>query len=201
MTLGIQSTHVLLLLLVLAVIAAAQPPPAKPINLMKQALDQIYNSGLLPASTWNGWSPSNGLTEGTYGGWGGNPSAQVPFVRFDDTTIMSVPSLNGGNGAIADPLPPFSPTGQMGIWMSRAALDSDLLFIKTALFHELVHISELRDADGIYSELPNGTAVYNETRKKELFPVREVSASIRTIQFLQKLRKRIPPEFSELRIK
>jgi hypothetical protein len=189
--------------------AAAQGrPPAPPHTLVKQALNQIRSewSHLLPASAWGGWDGSaGGLTEGNYAGWGGNAATQVPYLHFDDVDIMTVPSwqgtpqANSGAGGLTNGLPPYQPNGRVGVWLNAAALDSDLLFIKTALFHELVHVAQWRDAGGTWATQPDGTVVHSGDRERKLFELKEVEASARTLKFLQALLKK--GEFSKKRIK
>lgn len=209
----IYSTLSTVLIFSISTAPAQSAPPAPPHTLVKQALKQIRSewSHLLPSGTWGSGTPTGewdgsdaGLTEGNHQGWGGNATTTVPFVRFDNVDVMTVPNWNGtpqqnaNPGGLTNGIPPYSANGRVGIWLNAGSLDSDLLFIKTALFHELVHVAQWRDKDSTWTPGSNGT-VYSGERERRLFELKEVEASARTLKFLQGLLKK--REFSEKRIR
>ncbi len=157
--------------------------PMTPAETAKSALLQIRGSGLLPEETWDGWDGSeSGLSEGNVGG--------TPQLGFDNVTI-SLPPDNSNIGypnaaGLTWPDRPYGPHSKMYISIGLKYVDSNLLKMKTVLFHELVHVSQWRDTDGHYDNV-GGIAQYNWTKQANMTNISEVKASAMTIKFLQSL--------------
>jgi hypothetical protein len=172
-------------------------PFMTPSETARAALLQIRNefSDMLPSQTWGGWNGDEaGVTEGG--------SEETPTVGFDQVTIY-LPPDNGASGypdaaGLTWPLPPYGENSNMGISISRAYVDSDLLRMKTVLFHELVHVSQWRDTDGHYDNV-GGNMQVNGSKEANLTDIKEIQASGLTLKFLQKLLNK--GEFSKNSIK